>query len=282
MKLTQTVAVVACIAAALVGNASAAPIIEVYASSAPNAFGSPSWTEYVSNALYALENGASSHGGSRDSNPGAYERLGPTFTPGDAMVTSFKSWRGEANPAAPFANELGNRLHFGLHIVGNDVQFRMQDIFFEIISSDIGNDSGYGGQGSFGYAGSLGDLDCTTRGYGINYGDDGVKGGGDDIKVCGAGSGSQLIDELVYVGVGNALWPTVPGQGDTEQEALDNVAAYFFDEPIASITGTYGLRGTDYAASATVRLVQVPEPATLALAIPGLIAAGAWTRRRRR
>lgn len=147
MKLTQTVAVVACIAAALVGNASAAPIIEVYASSAPNAFGSPSWTEYVSNALYALrERGfeprrqprlqsgrlrtarADIHAGRRD---------------GDQLQELAR--RGE--PGGAVRERTGNRLHFGLHIVGNDVQFRMQDIFFEIISSDIGNDSGYGGQG---------------------------------------------------------------------------------------------------------------------------------------
>lgn len=284
MKLTRTAAVVACVAAGLIGSASAAPIINVYASSAPNAFGSPSWGTYAGNALHALENGLSSYGGSRDTSPTAYERLGNTFTPGDAMVTSFKSWRGEANPTAPFANELGNRLHFGLHILGNGTRFTLQDLTFDISSSDVANSSGFGGQGSLGYAGDfLGlDLNCTTR-YGIDWGGDG-KGGGNDVKVCGAGTGDDLIDELVYVGVGNALWPTVPGDGATEQEALDNVAALFYDEPIASVTGTYRLTvdGQEYSGSDTVRLVQVPEPATLAIAIPGLVAVGAWTRRRRR
>lgn len=260
----------------------AAPVtLEVFASSTPNGFGSPSWNPYVGNALNALENGLSNVG-DRDTDPTAYERLGGSFTPGDMMVTSFNSWRGQANPPVPFDNELGNRLHFGLHAYGDGVvMLKLVDLTFSVDSSDGGdNVSGFGGSGVLGFSGDFVGLDfnCSTR-YGIHWGADRAKGGADDTQVCGAGSGEVLVDEFVYVGVGNALWPGGPGDPLTGQPAIDATFDYINDN-IASVTGSYCIDagGSHYCGQATV--YQAPEPPFAAVAL--LASGGLYLMRRRR
>ncbi len=248
--------------------------LDIFASSAPNVFGSPSWNAYAANALNSLNNGLGTTG-NRNLSPTAYEVLNGTFAPGDVMVTSFNSWRGVANPPLPFAGEYGNRIHFGLHAYGNgqlDSQFRLNTLTFYINSSDTllnwsGNFVGY-------------DFNGTTS-YGINWGADRVKGGIGDTIITGAGSGSVLIDELVYVGVGNAYWPQ-----DIAQMA--DTTAYIYDEEL-SITGGYcvydAANQNGFCQSRTVDVQvapvsgSVPEPATLTLLGAGLLALGRFRRK---
>ncbi|MGE3935695.1 MAG: hypothetical protein AB7F67_20705, partial [Rhodospirillaceae bacterium] len=206
------------LAAFAAAPAAADVIIDVYASSAPNIFGSPSWNGYLSNAMNALQNELSNVGGSRDTIPTAYEQLGGKFVPGDVMVTSFNSWRGVASPAAPFAAELGNRIHFGLLARGTDgMQFSLNQVSYNVTSSDSGNILGFAGN----LAGTT--LNGTTR-IGVDYGTNGVwdNGGGDDILLVANQNDAFLMDALIYVGVGNAFWPTVPTDGPTGQDALNN------------------------------------------------------------
>lgn len=253
-------------------NASADGItIDVRPSSAPNAYGSPSWAEYTANALNALENNLESIG-NRETDPTAYEALGLSISPEDFMATSFKSWRGVANPPAPFANELGNRLYFGMHAYGDGVtQFNLEDLTFDLHSSDpydslqfTGNFIGYS------YTG-------TTR-YGIDWGTDRTKGGGDDI-VYTSGNGTTLVDEIVYVGVGNAFWPggddlnpANPSGG--AQAALDSAILYVHANSPFAITDTYEILG--FQGSATV--TATPEPATAMMA--GMAGMLLWRKRR--
>ena len=241
--------------------------LDIFASSAPNVFGSPSWNAYAANALNSLENGLGTTG-DRNITPTAYEVLADYFDPGDVMVTSFNSWRGTANPAVPFDNEYGNRIHFGLHAFGDggagSTRFRLSDLSFYINSSDAvlnfsGNFSAY-------------NFDGTTR-YGIDWGADRVKGGGDDTLITGPGSGMVLIDELVYVGVGNAYWPQ-------DIAEMADTTAYIYDEDL-TITGGYMISdGTTFGFSDDTTIVvrsspppssdDVPEPGTLTLLTAGL------------
>ncbi|CAG0950040.1 hypothetical protein PHYC_00149 [Phycisphaerales bacterium] len=248
--------------------------IVVKPSSAPNAFGSPSWGGYAANALSGLQSGAASVG-DRNTDPTGYATFanGSFIAPGDVMVTSFPSWRGAANPLAPFSSELGNRMHFGLHASGDGTTlFTLNDVGFNMSSSDDDNALGFVGN----LAGTT--YNGTTR-IGVNWGANRAPGGGDDIVYNSGEAGTLLIDELFYVGVGNAFWP---GASDPDpsnpvlgrQGALDDTAAWFAQEYPFSVTTVYTIFGDSGTGSVSV----TPAPGGLALlGLGGLVV----SRRRR-
>jgi hypothetical protein len=223
--------------------------LQVVPSSAPNAYGSPSWAGYTANALNSLQNNLGNIG-SRATDPTAYEMAGPIVQPGDFVVTSFNSWQGVVGPlAAPFNSELGNRMHFGLHAYGDGTtQFSLSDLTFNITSSDGGLDNA----GDF-----IGlSYNGTTR-FGVNWGADRAKGGGDDTIYT---SGNGLT--LVYVGVGNAY--TAAASPDPYD--MQGIIGYINDNAPFTITGSYSILGDTGSATVTV----IPEPSTLALLGLGL------------
>ena len=255
----------------LVGSAQADLTFTVRPSSAPNAFGSPSWATYAANALNSLGNGLGNIG-DRNTDPTAYEIAGAYIEPGDVTVSGFSSWRGVAGPASPFTAEYGNRMHFGLSIVGGGTnpQFRLNDLAFNMASGDSAN--------SLVFSGNFAGLGYNANRYGVDFGADRVLGGGDDI-VYTAGNGMSLVDKIVYVGVGNAFDATFePG---TDQDKIDSVASYINSEGPFGIACTYTLyspNGDELGGSGAMVIVPSPGLASLALAA-GTI--GLTTRRRR-
>lgn len=257
--------VISAATAAAASMANAGITLDVRASSAPNVFGSPSWSAYASNALNSLHNNLGNIG-NRATDPTAYEVMGSHFQPGDVMVSSFKSWRGQTNPTGAFANEYGNRLHFGLHAYGDGVmQFTLEDLTFQIQSSDGPDALGFSG----GFVGLS--FNGTTR-FGVNWGADRIRGTGDDVMYI-SGNGQTLIDELVYVGVGNAFWPQPTG-GQSDEDAIQDVEDYIFANQLA-ITGSYWIQG--FAGSDTVRVIPLPTAGGLAFA--GLLTLASRRRR---
>lgn len=248
-------------------------VMTVIASSAPNFFGSPSWADYATNAIFSLEND-SGNIGDRDVTPTAYEQFstGQAISINELIVSSFASWRGIANPAAPFDQENGNRLHFGLHVLGDgSQQFSMSLIEYEITSDD-GN--------SLGFAGDLNGSNYSTVRVGIDWGADRVKGGGDDTVIT-SGAGTQLVDEFMYVGVGNAF--DASGKpGPTDQEKLDQTRQEVAPSFPIIVTGTYRL--TDgvggIVATGTTFVQIVPEPSTSGLLLAVASMTFIWRRRR--
>lgn len=248
------------------------PTISVTPASAPNAFGSPSWAGWVSNAVYAIENGLPAYG--TPGTPEYYHKAGATMGIRRNLVTSFPSWKGSASPAidygAPFASELGNRLHFGLHILGNGTQFSISQLSFVADSTDAGDTLDFSfGEGSYNY---------STSYVGIDY-VDGIKGNGDDIIITG-GLNTQLVDELVGRGSGNAWWPIVPDDGATPDEAIKNVIAGLNTNTPFYFTGTYSLNmGDESFLFGSGQVEFIPAPGAVALlGLGGFACAG---RRRR-
>jgi hypothetical protein len=250
----------------VVGLAAAGITVDVVPSSAPNAYGSPSWTGYTVNAMNSLHNSLGNIG-DRDTSPTAYEILSGVVSPWDAAVTSFPSWRGEVNPPAPFQNELGNRLHFGLHAYGDGTsQFVLEDLTFAMHSSDAGDSLVFTGD-FIGYS-----YNGTTR-YGINWGADRTRGTGDDV-VYMSGNGTTLVDELVYVGVGNGWWPS----GSDPQTAMDDYYAWVWANGPITVTTSYTIQGITGSASVEVAIVPIPSALLLGGIGAGLIG---WMRYRK-
>ena len=267
--------VVSLVSFALLSSAARAEVVmDVYASPAPNFSASPSWNGYLANALNSLENNLGNIG-DRNLDPTAYEILpdGSGIGAEEIIVSSFNSWRGIANPSSPFANEFGNRIHFGVHIVGDgSMRFRLEDLSFEMSSSDTDNLLGFSGNFAGGsYSG--------TR-IGIDYGADMMKGGGDDT-IINSGAATQFVDELVYVGVGNAL-DASPFTG-SDQDRINQILSQIQSETKFDFTGAYSLSdstGSSILAAGSTTITVIPEPtAFFALMV---VSCAVSSRRRRR
>src|SRR5207248_6067904 len=115
----------------------------------------------------------------------------------------------------------------------------------------------------------------------VNWGPDRAPGGGDDIVYNAGQSDSTVLDELFYVGAGNAFWP---GSNDPDpsnpllgrQGSIDANRAYVLANQPFTVSGSYTINGSTGNAYVNV----VPEPATLGLI--GLAACGMLARRRSR
>src|SRR5690606_18539148 len=112
---------------------------------------------------------------------------------------------------------LGNRIHFGLHAYG-DTQFTLADVNYQLTSND-GN--------LLGTSGTLASttFNGTSR-IGIDWGMDGIGGTPDDIVYNNNEGNSTLVNELIYIGVGNGYWPggddpTPANPAIGKQESID-------------------------------------------------------------
>jgi hypothetical protein len=243
-------------------------------SSAPNVYGSPSWNGYLTNALAGIQNGCVATG---DPTSPTYYQSGSTFQPGQLIVTDYNSWDGVASPGGAFSQELGNRLHDGLFVTdnGNNAdQFSLSELTYNFNSSDPGD--------SLAYAGSFDASDSysTTR-VGIINNPDGSQ------TFVTSGSATQKVDELVYVGVGNALCSGSPDDcGGGSFTSIGDLVSYVEANQPFTVTNTYSLvddNGDTLASVTSVAQVSAtPEPAEL-LPISGIflvLGFAAWGRYR--
>ena len=258
--------------------------ITVTPSLAPNAYGSPSYSAYVSNAVTALETGATSEGTA--GTPSYYQALansGATIDASQDIVTGFSSWNGQADPGTAFAGEYGNRLLFGLSIVdtnadGTPGTFSISQLSFSATSTDSGDSLGF----SFG----LGSYNYSNEYVGVIYGVDGAPN-----QYITTGLNTQLVNAVYGRGSGNAydVYSTDPGA--TDQDKIDNVVASI---PGEVFTGTYSLTqstGPDITGSGSVTIqadpnfnptAVAPEPSTIAMIVSAVpLGLGYWLRRRK-
>jgi len=253
--------VAACVLASSISSLSLASFTtNVVASSAPNFYGSPSWSGYRDNAMYALRNGLTSYGGDPTITPTAYSALGESVNVGANLVTGFPSWMGYANPTGAFASEMGNRIHFGMSMVASvGTQIALDHIVGNISIATV---SGF--DFSFNYVGNY----SATR-QGLLRGADGIIGTIDDTLIT-SGSASQLVDAVYVIGGGVAFWP------DTIDELNAFMSTFGSDYGSLNLTGTYSLldgvgEGSVLAGGSTT-VTLVPAPGAIALiGLAGLV-----------
>ncbi len=273
MIRTKTFALISAISFLFCSAAQADIVMTVVASPAPNVFGSPNWAGYLANALNSLENSLGEIG-DRTTDPTAYETFaeGELVAPSELIVSNFASWRGVADPAPPFDAENGNRVHFGVHIVGDGVmRFRLEDLSYSITSDD-GN--------ILGFSGDFSGLTYSATRIGIDYGGDQAKGGGDDT-IINSGAATQIVDELIYVGVGNAYDASF-ATGPSNQEKMDQTIDAVTVNAWFDVTGGYVLTddtGSTTLASASASFTVVPEPSSALVVF--ILAGIAFVRRRK-
>jgi len=177
--------------------------IAVYPALAPNRWGSPSWNAWASNAVTAILNGYSSYGD--PSLPSYYQQITSAVPVTNNLVTSFPSWMGVADPGTVFgpnfANESGNRLTFGMDIKGGTNLISIAQLSFIMASTDPGNTLNWS-YSPIPYSYSGLDTGSANPVYlGIIYGPNGQR------TYVTNGPATQLVNEIVTCGSGNAWWP---------------------------------------------------------------------------
>jgi MYXO-CTERM domain-containing protein len=274
--------------------------IDVVPSVAPNAFGSPSWNEWLGNSLNALQNGSASAGTA--GTPGYYEAAPVELSLSQLTVTSYPSWLGQSDPGTAFGpdfgGELGNRLHFGVRIVGDgQTQFSLSQVGFEMVSSDpLFN---IWGGNLFGFSLPPGSFSSYSASYvGVQYGADGRLGGNDDVFIT-SGPSDQAVDAIFGRGPGNAWWadlgptlnpPQAEDPGATLPDKIDWAFQTINDGLPFTIAGNYYLdmgwglddpAGTSSVVVSSATAAPIPEAGTsAAMAAVAVAMAGAWARRR--
>jgi hypothetical protein len=160
---------------------------------------------------------------------------------------------------APYANELGNRPLFGLVVNGNGTQVSINELGFSASSNDPGNLLGFAfGTGSYNYSSNY---------VGI------ILGGGPTFIT--SGPNTQLVDEIVGRGSGNAFDTYCPGCTIAQQQsAIDALASNF--DGMTAFAGTYTLTdsGGSVLATGSGAFDVAPEPASFVLVGAAMVALG--------
>jgi hypothetical protein len=146
------------------------------------------------------------------------------------IVTGFPSWDGSVDPTGAYANELGNRMTFGLTILGNGTQFSISELSFTAFSDDPYDGLGLSPAiyGSNPYPFAAGDYEYSSDYVGVIY-DNGVDTSGGVTYYTGTDN-TTLVNALYARGTGDSYAADCsegPCATPAEQQALiDAVAAY--------------------------------------------------------
>lgn len=272
MKIKLLSATAALVVAAPVA-AQTAPVITVTPTLAPNAFGSPSYAAWVSNSINAQKFGLPVYG--TPDTPTFYQAQSVVGA-AEGIVTGFASWKGSADPGTvygpQYANELGNRMMFGIKIVAGSAQFSISQVSFSATSSDAGD--------ALGFSSDPGFFSYSDEYVGVLKGNDGQLGTADDVYIT-SGANTQLVDEVLGRGRGTSFAAYCDGCTPAQQQQAIDDAAGYFTAP-TTFTGTYSLFGVQGSGTFTILpTAAVPEPATWGMMIAGFGLAGAAMRRRR-
>ncbi len=265
---------------AVTGTAEAVTI-QMYASPAPNGYGSPNWDAYVSNLTTSLKDGSTS-AGNPATDPDAFYTIG-AFLPTDVAVTGFHSWKSIAHAGSPFDQEYGQRLHFPWVV-------QSETVLNDIKLSNVGNMDIYWKDPDETWGTTNPNDPTEFAAYGDaasyrlpNYSSSriGIKANG---TIVDSGSADQMVNKIVYAGYGMA-WAVYHDDtgAETDQERLDMLLDDLGDGSLKYLraTVTYYDDCNNVLADEQLKVLPVPEPVTMAGLILGIGALGGYIRRRR-
>lgn len=223
---------------------------------------SPSWNGHLDNFNDA-NNSTSDYvsdgtAGNPLLDPSAFEVASGTVSPGQVSpgqvtTSSFNSWNGQASPSGAFSGEFGSRIHHFFILEGkNGNQYSLDQISYIWTSDD----------GVLNLSGDFSSVNYSTAYVGIDYGGDGVLGGGDDTYSTSA-TGSDPFDAISGIGPGNGY--SAYGSG-TNQDQLNNVVSYVDGLPGSTnnVVAEYTFFGTQ-TVSDSIAITTVPEPSATSL-----------------
>ena len=277
MKSSIVLPLVMALLTATAGAKAQGVTITVIPALAPNAYGSPYWNDWVSNATTAILNGYASYG---DPSLPSYYQQAPGIVPVKKnMVTSFPSWNGVADPGnvfgPNFAQESGNRVQFGVDIKGGTNLICIANLSFSAHSTDTNSvllpHADGGTNNSLDFTFPAGSYDYSPSYVGIIYGP-----GGANIHVT-SGSPTQLVNEIVGRGSGNAWWPdgTASDSPAVQQSDIDLNATMLDHRPIV-FSGTYTIDGVSGSNSVTFSSEATPAGGGITTTVFPALAPNRW------
>ena len=189
---------------------------QAFAIGPDGAAGSPSFPAWQLNAIQGISNGFTTVGNPA-TDPTAFQTVTSANVRDIIPTGDFTSWNGQANPTGAFANELGNLLYAPVIISGNGTLFSLSQVVFTGVSSDMPNNPA----GSLlGNVTDLSNFDYSAGRVGVIDNADGTK------TYITSGSSDQLVNELIYRGVGSFHQILmVGGTGMTGQQLLNQEVA---------------------------------------------------------
>lgn len=228
----------------------------------------------------ALTTGNPNVGGTQVTNPAAFNTLGTPVINGAASVGlgwfdvgafGFPSWRGALTPTGPFAGEFGTVFRVAAHVL-SDQAFTLSELTVERSSTEQPVPTVL--DGSFAPLG-------TEGLWGLWWGEDGVKGGSDDVLYnTPVAASSTLLNELFQVGFGTSFITPPIAWIQANFPGAPSDPQFYLDDYIATTavmypggyrdTLSYNLRGSSASVTADIGANAVPAPQTATLALLAL------------
>lgn len=248
--------------------------IQVFAAEAPNFYGSPSYADWNTNAVAAIEADLSNYG--NPTTPAYFQEIGYGSSISN-IVTTFNSWNGLVNPTGAFSAESGNRLTFIMVATDSTgAGISLSELTASMSSTDPHN--------TFSYTTSWGNGNPSSN-YNSSFVGLVSNGGGGYTTLDSGQAATTAVNELIVVGPGNAI-PNSYGACASitnSQVAISCVRAEYSALMPFNVTTTYTLsNGATVLASGSGTVQFVPEPGTLALFGASAAGLGLIGRRRKK
>lgn len=240
----------------------------------------PAFEAWNANALQSLLQGGGAVGNPA-AGPSAYVPLG-TVNQSDFITTftdpaaTFPSWKGIADPAAPFDSQYGDGLAFSVRFVSSTPTLRLSNLDVVMSSDDPGDvyDA---------FSHTLDSLAYTPRHEGINWGPDGIPNTADDIVYNNGQDWTLPVNEILITGTVIAPEALAHAGADNQENINDSLNDFYSQYPMTEASAEYIMFDDSGNLLMDVKQtvnINVPEASSLGALLVGTLAMIARPRRK--